>query len=157
VGQQEPVVPRLIDSTCQRRKEAHGAQRCDRIAAHGCADERIHGRGARGGEHFRRLANVVGRDPGDLGNLFGGIGGDTRFQFIESNGPIGNEFLVVPAIGDDNMDHPERQRAIRSGAHAQPQVGFFGEPDRTRIDDDGAGTLLARVLDALVFRRVGFG
>ena len=156
-GQEEPVVAGLIDTTGQRRQETHGAQRGDGVAAHGGADEGVNRRGPGGGKHFGGLADILGGDPGDLGHLFRRIGGSASLERVEADRPFGNEFLVIPTVGDDDVDHPESERAVRARPNAQPQLGLLGQPDGARIDDDGARALLLCILDPLILGGVSLG
>ena len=48
--------------------------------------------------------------------------------------PLADEIAVEPAVLDHDIRDAERERAVGTGPHAQPQIGLAREPDMARID-----------------------
>jgi hypothetical protein len=58
--------------------------------------------------------------------------------------PIADKIAVEPAPFDHHIGDAKRQRAVAAGSHPEPEIGFVGEADMARIDDDQPHPALER-------------
>jgi hypothetical protein len=96
-------------------------------------------------EQARGGTDLVGWNPGDRLSPFRRVRFDALRQRLEAMGPRLNERLVVAAFADDHVEHGQRQRVVRAGAHAQPHLRALGELGLARIDDDDIGIVRKRL------------
>ena len=100
-------------------KSRDAGHRAHRIAAGGIAldgDTHADDGRLRGGEFARERADVIGRDPGDLGHLVRReIRGALR-QLLVADRVVLDVVAIDQILGDDHVDHAKRQRRIGTGS-----------------------------------------
>jgi len=120
--------------------KTHEAGDCpEGVAAVGLALERAtHLDAARGidGPHARRVDHVLLGDPADVGHLLGRPFLDPLTQLVEAKGPVLYEVFVPELFLDDDVHHPQGQRAVGAGTRLDPQGGARCVRARARVDDD---------------------
>ncbi len=70
---------------------------------------------------------------------------------------LGEELLIVAVVGDDPVDHAERERRVAAGADGNPLVGDGGGRGEARINVDDLRTALAGAHNVAQLARVGVG
>ena len=61
--------------------------------------------------------------------------------------PLAGERVVITAVTDQQMDEPERERAVGTGADLKPHVGLVGKTDTPGIDHQQLGPARLRGRD----------
>ena len=95
--------------------------------------------------HASCLADLVGRDPGDFGDLFDGIFRRALFQLVKAVAPFLDELMIVEVFLDDHVDHAEGERRVGAGANLQEEVGLLGNLAEAGVDDDELRAALLHV------------
>ena len=131
----------------QAGQARHGA---DGVAARRVAlDRHAHAndRRLRGGEFARQGSNIVVGNAGDGGDLFRGETGGPVFQVLVADGVFLDVIMVDQILGDDDVDHAERQRGVGAGLDGQVPVGLLGGPRGDGVDDHDLGAAALRLGD----------
>ena len=92
--------------------------------------------GLGGGVHASSLADVLRVEPGDGRRPFRRVRLHVLTQLLEAVAPVLDELEVVEELVDDDVEHRERERGVRTGAQRQPQVGLARGLGETRVDVD---------------------
>ena len=95
--------------------------------------------------HAGSLADLVGRDPGDLGDFLRRVLGGAFLQLVEADAPLIDELVVVEILLDDDVDHAECQGGVGAGADLQEQIGLLRDLAEARVDDHELGAALLHV------------
>ena len=173
VGQKVvPLLPVVVDERVAGKRALDGAALVDG------ADEQVeHGAGAVGPEsvgrlpvvglvahdeagphrreHAGRLADELGAHPADLGGLFRRPLLHGRPQFLEADGPVVDELVVVEVLVDDDVHPGHEQGPVRAGAELDVVVGQARRVGEARVDGDEDAARLLEGLDLLPGGGVG--
>src|SRR5690349_20040773 len=82
---------------------------------------------------------------GDLRDTLGRRLQRTLREFVEAARISFHEFAVVETLIDDDIEPPQRQRAVAAGAKLEPEVSLPGFERPQRIDDDKFGACSTRL------------
>ncbi|MCZ7562969.1 MAG: hypothetical protein M5U08_03450 [Burkholderiales bacterium] len=126
----------------QHRQRAHGLDALRRVLDRAAPLQHA---GPRLREQPRGGADLLGRHPRDGRGPIRRVLRDVRGELLEAVRVLAYEALVVDALGDDDIEHRERERIVGARAHAQPQVRARRELGLARIDDDGLRTVRQRL------------
>ena len=83
----------------------------------------LHGQGVRPGDIPGGGYDLLRPEAADLRGPLRGIRPDPLPQFLKSEAPVFNEIPVIQPLEDDDMEHPQGQGVVRTGAELQPVVG----------------------------------
>ena len=145
------MAPRA-DQSRQARHGAHG------VAAGGVAldgDAHADDRRLRDGEFAGEGPDVVGAEAGDIGYPARREAGRAGFQVLVADGVFFDIVVVDEILGDDDVDHAERQGGVGAGLDGEVPVGLFGRPGGDRIDDYDLGAAALRLGDERPVVQVG--
>ena len=133
----------------------HGAHG---VAARGVAlnrDAHADDRRLSDGEFAGQLPDVVGGEPGDRSHAARREAGRAGFQVLVADGVFPDIVVVDEILGDDDVDHAERQGGVGAGLDGEMPVGLFGRPGGDRIDDHDLGAAALRLGDERPVVQVG--
>ena len=103
----------------------------------------------------RGLDDVTSDNAGQPGGAFcWEIGGAVR-KLVEAVAAIAYVGHVIKPLGDQHVDHGQRQRCIRADARGEPQIGDGCDRRSLGIDDDQLGAPLFRSLEGGPLDRIG--
>ena len=92
--------------------------------------------GGVGRVHARGLANELGVEPGERGRPLRRVGLHGIAQLVDADAPLVHEVHVVDELVQDDVEHGQRQRRVRTRAQRQPQVCVRSRLGVARIHDD---------------------
>jgi len=95
----------------------------------------------------RQRLDVGHRDAGDLGNAFGRIVRGARLQLLEAERVFLHVIVIDQPLGDDDVHHAQRERAVGARLDGHVPVRLFGGARAHGVDDHDLGTLLLRFED----------
>ena len=94
---------------------------------------------------------------GDVFHHFGRPFLDFLADVVHGIDPLGDKFLVFPAVLEDVPEQSVNKRDIGAGPEAGVDVGMGGRAGEARVHDDHFGAVLLGAQDVLHGHRVGLG
>ena len=101
------------------------------------------------GEQPCRSRDLLRRHPSDLGDSLRWILFYMPFQPLEAGGPQIHELLIVEALTDDHVQHPQRKGEVGPRPGTQPYVRPLCRRGLEHVHHDQLGSLLERWISAV--------
>ena len=139
----------------ERGQAGHGAHR---VAARGIAldgDAHPDDRGLGGGEFAGQGPDIAGGKPGDPGHPVRVEAGRAGFQILVADCVVLDIVAVDQVLGDDHVDHAERERRVGAGPDREMPVRLPGGAGGDRIDDHDPGAAALRLGDERPVMQIG--